>query len=213
MTALIVILIILAVFWLIGMIRLGGRLKYGEAGFFVYILAGPAKIQVLPAPPKKPEKQKPKKEKKSKPEKPKKPKPEGQPGTLQRVMSVLPRILDAVGALRRRIRIDDIDLTLIWGGSDPASIAIGYGRANAALGALWPLVENNFMVKRRSFDIQMDYGRTEPAVEVTAAFTITLGQILTLALWHGGRVLIQWVRSGRPAARPSAKDRRQEAKA
>ena len=30
MTALIVILIILAVFYLIGMIRLGGRLKYGE---------------------------------------------------------------------------------------------------------------------------------------------------------------------------------------
>ena len=212
MTALIVILIVLAVFWLIGMIRLGGRLKYGEAGFYVHILAGPVKIQVLPASTKKPKKQKPKKEKKTKPEKPKKPKPEGQPGTLRRVMSVLPRILDAVGALKRKIRIDDIDLTLIWGGSDPASIAIGYGRANAALGALWPLVENNFKVKRRSFDIQLDYGRTEPAVEVTAAFTITLGQILTLALWHGGRVLIQWVRSGRPA-RPAAKQTKQEAKA
>ncbi len=211
MTALIVILIILAVLFLIGMIRLGGRLKYGEAGFYVHILAGPVKLQVLPAPPRKPGKEKPKKEKKPKPEKPKKPKPEGKPGTLRRVWSVLPRILDAVGALKRKIRIDDIDLTLIWGGSDPASIAIGYGRANAALGALWPLVENNFKVKRRSFDIQMDYGRTEPAVEVTAAFTITLGQILTLALWHGGRVLIQWVRSGRPA-RPAAKQTKQEAK-
>ncbi len=213
MTALIVILVILAVFWLIGMIRLGGRLKYGEAGFYVHILAGPTKIQVLPAPPKKPKKQKPKKEKKPKPEKPPKPKTEGRPGTLQRVWSVLPRVLDAVGALKRRIRVDDFNLTLIWGGSDPASIAIGYGQANAALGALWPLVENNFKVKRRSFDIQMDYGRTEPAVEITAAFTITVGQVLTLVLWHGGRVLIQWVRSGRPAARPSAKDRRQEAKA
>ena len=125
-------------------------------------------------------------------------------------MSVLPRILDAVGALKRRIRIDDVDLTLIWGGSDPASIAIGYGRANAALGALWPLVENNFKVKRRSLDIRMDYGRTEPAVEVTAAFTLTLGQVLTLAVWHGGRVLIQWVRSGRPA-RPAATQTKQEA--
>ncbi len=212
MTALIVILIILAVFYLIGMIRLGGRLKYGEAGFSVHILAGPVKIQVLPAPPRKPKKAKPQKEKKPGPETPAKPKPEGRPGTLQRVMSVLPRILDAVGALKRRIRIDDVDLTLIWGGTDPASIAIGYGRANAALGALWPLVENNFKVKRRSLDIRMDYGRTEPAVEVTAAFTLTLGQVLTLAVWHGGRVLIQWVRSGRPA-RPAAKQTKQEAKA
>lgn len=212
MTALIIILIILAVFYLIGMIRLGGRLKYGEAGFSVHILAGPAKIQVLPSPPKKPKKQKPAKEKGPKPEKAPKPKSEGRPGTLRRVMSVLPRILDAVGALKRKIRVDDVDLTLIWGGSDPASIAIGYGRANAALGALWPLVENNFKVKRRSLDIRMDYGRTEPAVEVTAAFTITLGQILTLAVWHGGRVLIQWVRSGRPL-KSAAKQTKQEVKA
>lgn len=210
MRALIVILIILAVFFLIGMIRLGGRLKYGAAGFSLCILAGSVKFRVLPARPQKPDREKPKKEKKPRPEKPKKPKPEGQPGTLQRVWSVLPRILDAVGALKRRIRVDDFDLTLIWGGSDPASIAIGYGRANAALAALWPLVENNFKVKRRSFDIQMDYGRRSPAVEITAAFTITVGQILTLILWHGGRVLTQWVRSGRPV-KPGAIQTKQEA--
>lgn len=213
MTALIVILAVLAVLFLIGMIRLGGRLKYGAEGLFVHVLAGPVRIQVVPAPPKKDKKAKPKKEKEPKEEKPKKPKPEGQPGTLQRVWSVLPRIIDAVGGLRRRIRIDDFDMTLIWGGSDPASIAIGYGRANAALGAFWPLVENNFKVKRRNFDIQMDYDRKSPAVEITAAFTVTVGQALTLVLWHGGRVLIQWVRSGRPAAKPKTEDTRQEAKA
>ena len=38
------------------------------------------------------------------------------------------------------------------------------------------------------------------------------GQVLTLALWHGGRVLIQWVKSGR-SAKPVAKQTKQEAKA
>lgn len=213
MTALIVILVILAVFYLIGLIRLGGRLRYGAEGFRVHILAGPMKLQVLPAPPKKTKKEKPPKEKKPKPEASKKPKPEGQPGTVQRLLSLAPGALDALGALKRRIRVDDFDMTLIWGGSDPASVAIGYGQANAVAGALWPLVENNFKVKRRSFDIRMDYGRSEPAVEITAAFTITVGQVLTLALWHGGKLLIQWVRSGRPAARPGTKDQRQEVKA
>ena len=213
MTAFIVILVILAVFYLIGLIRLGGRLRYGVEGFRIHILAGPVKLQVLPAPPKKPKKEKNPKEKKPKPEAPKKPKPEGQPGTVQRLLSLVPGALDALGALKRRIRVDDFDMTLIWGGADPASIAIGYGQANAVAGALWPLVENNFKVKRRSFDIRMDYGRSEPAVEITAAFTITVGQVLTLALWHGGKLLIQWVRSGRPAARPGTKDQRQEVKA
>ena len=213
MTALIVILIVLAVFFLIGAIRLGGRLKYGAEGFYVYILAGPAKIQLIPAGEKKPQKAKPRKEKKPKKEKPEKPKPEGQPGTLKRVLAIVPDILDAVKALKRKIRIDDFDMTLIWGGSDPASIAMGYGRANAVLCAFWPLVENNFKVKRRNFDIQLDYGRTEPAAEITAAFTITVGQVLTLALWHGGKMLLHWVRSGKPAAKPGVKHTRQEAKA
>lgn len=201
MTALIVIFVILAVFWLIGLIRLGGHIRYGAAGFFVNVLAGPVKIQLFPFPEKEPKKDKPKKEKKPKPkkEKPPKPKPEGQPGTLARLLSLIPTVLEAVKALRRRIRIDDFDMTLIWGGSDPASIAMGYGQANAAIGMIWPLVENNFIVKHRDFHIEMDYGRTEPAVELTAAFTITVGQILSLAVWYGLKVLIQWIRSGRPA--------------
>lgn len=201
MTALIVILIILVVFWLIGLIRLGGRIRFGEAGFFVTVLAGPVKIQVFPMVPKRPKKEKPKKEKKPKKAKHKleKPKPEGQPGTLTRLLSLMPTVIEAVRTLRRKIRIDDFDMTLIWGGSDPASIAIGYGQANAAVGMISPLMENNFIVKRREFHIDMDYGRTEPAVELTAAFTITIGQIVSLTVWYGLKLLILWIRSGRPA--------------
>lgn len=197
MTVLKVLLIILLVFWLISLIRVGGRVRYGEAGLFAFVLAGPLKIQLFPAKPKeeKPKKKKPKKEKKPKE---KKPKPEGQPGTLSRLMQLLPVVGQVCGALKRKIRIDDLKLDLIWGGSDPAAIALGYGQANAALGMLWPLFDNNFKVKRHSFQIGMDYGRTQPAVELEAALTFTIGQILTLAVHYGVKALIIWVRSGRP---------------
>ena len=197
MTVLKVLLIILLVFWLISLIRVGGRVRYGEAGLFAFVLAGPLKIQLFPAKPKeeKPKKKKPKKEKKPKE---KKPKPEGQPGALSRLMQLLPVVGQVCGALKRKIRIDDLKLDLIWGGSDPAAIALGYGQANAALGMLWPLFDNNFKVKRHSFQIGMDYGRTQPAVELEAALTFTIGQILTLAVHYGVKALIIWVRSGRP---------------
>ena len=197
MTFLKVLVIILLVFWLISLIRVGGQVCYGDAGLFAFVLVGPLKIQLLPTGPKeeKPKKKTPKKEKKPKE---KKPKQEGQPGTLSRLMRLLPVVGQACGALKRKIRIDDLKLDLVWGGSDPAAIALGYGQANAALGMLWPIFDNNFKVKHHSFQIGMDYGRTQPAVELEAAVTFTIGQILTLAVHYGVKALITWVRSGRP---------------
>ena len=205
MTFLRVLLIVLLVFWLISLIRVGGRVRYGEAGLFVFVLAGPLKIQVLPGKPKEEKPKKKEKPKKEKKPKEKKPKPEGRPGTLSRLMELLPVVGEVCGALKRKIRIDELKLELIWGGSDPAAIAIGYGQANAALGMLWPLIDHNFKVKRHSFQIGMDYGRTQPAVELEAALTFTVGQIVALGVHYGVKALIIWIRSGKPIKkRPEA---------
>ena len=201
MTFLKVLLVILAVLWLVSLIRVGGRVSYGQAGLFVTVLAGPFKIQVLPLRPKKEKKpEKAKKPKKTKPpvaEKHKKEPEEGRPGTLSRLMELLPVVGQACGALKRKIRIDDLELELIWGGTDPAAAALGYGRTNAALGMLWPILDNNFKVKRHSFQVSLDYGRTEPAAEVRAAVTITVGQIVTLGVRYGIKALVTWIRSGK----------------
>lgn len=202
MTFLKVLLIVLLVFWLISLIRLGVRVKYGEAGLYVMALAGPLNIQILPMKPKKTKKpKKEKKPKKKKPAKEKKPKPEGQPGTLSRLMKLLPVVGQACGSLKRKIRIDDLELELIWGGSNPAAIALGYGQANAALGMLWPIFDNNFKVKRSDFQISMDYGRSQPAVELQAAVTMTIGQITVLGVHYGAKALFTWIKSGRPAVK------------
>ncbi|MFG6353597.1 MAG: DUF2953 domain-containing protein [Oscillospiraceae bacterium] len=200
MTFLKALLIVLAVLWLISLVRIGGRVRYGEEGLFAWVLAGPLKIQLLPAKAKekKPNKGKKKKELPAAAEKHKKEPKEGQPGTLSRLMKLLPVVGQACGALKRKIRIDDLELELIWGGSDPAAIALGYGQANAALGMIWPILDNNFKVKCHSFQIGMDYNRTQPGVEAEAAVTLTVGQIVTLGVHYGVKALVTWIKSGNP---------------
>ena len=202
MTFLKVLLVILVVLWLISLIRIGGRVKYGAEGLFVFLLLGPVKLCLFPAKEEpegdwRPKKKKPKKQKPALAEKHKKEPKEGQPGTLSRLMKLLPVVGQACGALKRKIRIDDLELELIWGGTDPAAAALGYGRANAALGMLWAVLDNNFKVKRHSFQVGLDYGRTEPAAEVRAAVTITVGQIVTLGVRYGIKALVTWIRSGK----------------
>jgi len=207
MTFLKVLLAILLALWIISWIRIGGKVRYGQAGLFVTALAGPFKLQLLPAKPKKekkPKRQKKLKEKPAQAEKHKKEPVEGRPGTLSRLMKLLPVVGQACGALKRKIRIDDLKLELIWGGPDAAAIALGYGRANAALGMIWPIFANNFKVKRHSFQIGMDYGAAQPAVELQAAVTMTVGQIVTLGVHYGVKALFTWIRSGKPVKRQEA---------
>ena len=205
MTFLKVLLIVLAVLWLLSLIRLGGRVRYGAEGLFVFLLLGPVKLRLFPAKEEsggewkpKPKKEKRKKKKPNLAEQHKKEPKEGQPGTLSRLMQLLPVSGQACGALKRKIRIDNLDLQLIWGGGDPAAIALGYGRANAALGMIWPILDNNFKVKRHSFQVGIDYDRAQPGVELTAALTLTVGQIVTLGVHYGVKALITWIRSGKP---------------
>ena len=193
MTFLKVLLVILVVLWLISLIRIGGRVKYGAEGLFVFLLLGPVKLCLFPA------KEEPEGDWRPKKKKHKKEPKEGQPGTLSRLMKLLPVVGQACGALRRKIRIDDLDLDLIWGGSNPAAIAIGYGQANAAMGMIWPILDHNFKVKRRNLRISMDYSRTQPGVEAAAALTMTVGQIVTLGVHYGVKTLVTWIKSGKPA--------------
>lgn len=197
MTFLKVLLVLLAVFWLISLIRIGGRVSYGEAGLSASALVGPFKIRLLPGRPKKKKPEKPKKEVPPAAEKHKKEPKEGKPGTLSRLMQLLPVVGQACGALKRKIRIDDLELELIWGGTDPAAVALGYGRANAALGMLWPILDHNFKVKRHAFQVSLDYGRGEPGVELRAAVTLTVGQAAALGLRYGAKALAAWFKSGR----------------
>ena len=195
--------VILLLIVAVSLIRLGGRAKYDENGFFAYVLVGPAKVQLYPAKPD--SEQKPKKKKaKQKAEKQKKVKTEpgaDKPGTLSRVLEILPVVGEAAGALKRKIHIDRLVLTVIWGAEDAASAALGYGKANAFLGMIWPLIDHNFKVKNCDWNVDVDYGRPKPTFSADAAITITVGQLVAFALHYGTKLLKNWSRSGKRSAK------------
>lgn len=204
MTGWIILIVILAVLFLISLIRLGGRAKYGPEGFSAVLMAGPVRIQLFPPKPKdesKPAKPKKEKKKKEKPAAEKDHESQEKPGTVGRIMQLLPTVAEAAGALKRRIRIDHLVLTVVWGAEDAASAAIGYGRANALLGMIWPLIDNNFKVKDCDFHVDVDYGRTSPQFTADAAITMTVGQLLSFAFHYGIKLLMNWSRSGKSSAK------------
>ena len=183
MIALMVVGIILFVLFLIGQIRLGIVVEYSEAGLFVIHKIGPAKVTLFPAKGRKKEEKKDNSD--STPEKAK--------GNLKDTLTVankfFPLIGDAAGRLRRKIRIDDLFLKIIWANSDPAAAAMGYGAANAAMGVIWPIIEHNFRVKRYDLHIDVDFEGSAPSLELRAKTTLTCFQLFAFSLHVGVKAL------------------------
>lgn len=200
MTVLMTLLIVLAVLWLISLIRLGGWVQYSGEGLAVRLLIGPFRLTLLPRKEKlqkkRKEKKPPKKKKKEKPEKTVRPRRK-----LPPVPELLRLAADTAGRLKRKIRIDDVTLHLTWAAKDPVEAALGFGRANAAMGMIWPLIENNFRVKEQDVGVSVEFDRDAPELFCKMALTMTVGQLLALGVGFLARLLIIWSRSGRVSAK------------
>ena len=195
MTGWLIALGVLAALWLLGRVRLGVRAEYREGTASVRLRAGPLSLQVYPAPRReKKTRKKPEKTGEKKPARAAAPKhglpPAGQLAELA---------CQAAGALRRKIRVDELTAHITWADPDPARAAIGFGRANAALGMIWPLIDHNFHVKRRDLGVAVDFQGERPQYDLRAAVTMTLGQLLAFALRFGGKLWMTWSR-GRKAS-------------
>lgn len=195
MTVWIVLGAIAAALVLLSLVRVGGTVEYSRSGVLIRLRAGPLRIRVYPPRPKKADGQeKPKRvKKKSKPEKEQpEPKPGGQLGPLK---AALPVVADAAGQLRRKVRVDRLLLDVTAAASDPAAAALAFGGVNAAIGMIWPLLENNFNIGDRRIRTRVDFNLTEPEIYLYGSFSLRLGQAAALALRLGIRFLKLW--SGR----------------
>ena len=195
MTVWIVLGAIAAALVLLSLVRVGGTVEYSRSGVLVRLRAGPLRIRVYPPRPKKADGQeKPKRvKKKPKPEEEQpEPKPGGQLGPLK---AILPLVADAAGQLRRKVRVDRLLLDVTAAASDPAAAALAFGGVNAAIGMIWPLLENNFNIGDRRIRTRVDFNLTEPEIYLYGSFSLRLGQAAALALRLGIRFLKLW--SGR----------------
>lgn len=205
-------LIILLILFLIGQIRVGIRLELRENILSLWARFGAFRIRGLPRPEKSKSEQKPRKEKKprkakkpdSKPaetadkpqpaEKPAGPAKEKKPGGdlmdkvdmgLDYARSLLPIALELGKHFFHRLRIDSLHMVLTVGGPDPADAVMLYGRANAALGALWYPLTEAFRIEDGTARVAVNFEAAKPDLFLQAALSLKIGQILWIGLYFG----------------------------
>lgn len=182
-------LIVLLVLLVLLLIPFGALVRYDRDGFAAFVKVLFLRVQVYPAPEKK-------KGKEKKREKEREKKPSDQPtqpagkkkdepkkgGTLDLVRAALPLVKPALVGLKKRLTVNQLDLHVTWAGDDPADVAVGYGCANAALGTLWAMIDQNFKVRKSNLGVDVDFDQSSPTVYLDAIITLNLWKALTLAL-------------------------------
>ena len=196
MRGLIVAAVILVLLFLVGLIPLGGGGKYDSGGAKLWLRLGPVRVTLLP---RKPKKKKPKQKKtKPEPDQPKQAQPEKQKptlgGSLAYAKALLPLALECARRVWGAIYLNTLYLELQVGAEDPGEAAMAYGRANAALGAIWTPLVRAFHVKDGHARVDLDFDRTEPALYARAELSIRLGQALRLGLYFGLKALREILR-------------------
>ena len=200
MTALCILGAIALILLLIGQIRIGGEAEYSETGVLVCIRIGPLRFTAYPA----------KKKTQSEPPKEKTAAPDGEKslkekvgGTLSLLRELLPLAAEAAGELKRKIRIDLLVLHLTWASKDdPAAAAMGYGAANAAIGMIYPIFDQNFKIKESDVGVALDYEAEQPLVYVKAILTLTISQGVSFVIRYGIKALSIWMKGRKRPADP-----------
>lgn len=175
----------------LAVLPLGISALYDSDGAVIRVVAGPLKIKVFPL--KKKGKRKPKAQKKQDvPEKqPAKTKqtPKKSGGSVKDFFPIVSRVLEFLADFRRKLRVDCLVLNLVLAGDDPCDLATNYGKACEALGGLWPMLEENFVIKKRDVKIQCDFEASQTLITARLDVTITIGRLIALGGWHGIRIL------------------------
>ena len=211
-------LITLGILTLLAVLPLGVSVRYDEGGAVVRVIAGPVRITLFPRPKKD---KKPKKEKKSKEKSTTEPaqqpaeqpeaaptaapkaepvktepkeKPKASGGSLTDFLPLVQIALDMLGAFRRRLRLNRLELKLIMAADDPCDLAVNYGRAWAAVGNLMPRLERVFVIQKRNIEVECDFETTQTKIIARLDLTITLGRILATAVVYGVKALVEFLK-------------------
>ena len=166
--------LVLLLFALLLSSRLKLRLDYDEdglrieAGFGLITVyhhpSGRTRRTEIPA-------NKPKKRKK----KPQKAKKGGKTPDVREIISI---ITDTLGKLRRKLRMDELVLWYFSASSDPASAALAFGGASAAVGLLTAPLEAAFRIRKRDIRTSVSFTDTQPTVIVKLHISVSLFSLL-----------------------------------
>ncbi len=184
MTALWIVLALLALLTLLNLLRVGVSAGYEAQAFSVSARVGPLTIPVWPRPPaeepKKPKKEKPPKE-------PKAPQEQGAEKKLDfdTILALAKLALTAAGSFRRKLTVELFRLVFVAGSSDPYDTAMQSAYVQAALGSLRPLAQRALHIQERDVQVGADFTADKPRIEARLTLTIRIGQIVAIGVVFG----------------------------
>ncbi len=184
---------LIALFIIIGVALIPVRIyaRYNVYGAAVNLHLGPVRISLYPS-----KHKKAKKKSKSTDQFEEFESKQKNASTGGRVSDFLPlfaTVLNFLNDLRRRIRINCLELKLILGGTDPCDLSVNYGRAWTVLGSLMPPLSRAFVIKKRNLEVECDYNATETTITAKVDISITVAKLLYLAARYGIQVLKQYL--------------------
>lgn len=175
----IVFLIVLAVLFLISIIKLKALVEYSDSGFSVVTSVLFFKMKF---PRNKNEKEKETPEEQAEKEK--------RPGKFGEFRDLITPVLKALGKLTKMLRIGDLVADVKVSGNDAFQTAMLFGGASAAFGMLFPFLDKNIKIKKKSISVSADFEAGESTIYFKTDISIRVWQVIYLAVY----VLYQYMK-------------------
>ena len=149
-------------------VRIIARYDGQEAGAWLWL--GPVKYQLYPET---------EEEKKQSGDKySKKANGEASEDTVTVFFEQVKKAVELLLKLREHLTVKKLEFKLILAGSDPAELAVNYGRAWAALGNLMPQLERFLRIKKRDLEVECDFTAPKTRVYAYADLRIPLSKAI-----------------------------------
>ena len=195
MTALYIVGGLLAVLFGFSRLRVGVRLQFGES-LAVAVKIGPKSITIIPKPERKTKKPKAEKPKQEKPAAAKPQKKASRPKMgfwdiwelLKAVWQSVQRALRATG---KRIRIDPLRLTVVFGGDDPCVVAEMYGAACSGMWSVMPRLEQMAQLPDPEIHLGVDFMAERIRAEGDVGIFFRVGDFFAIGASAAGP-LLRW---------------------
>ena len=131
------------------------------------------------------------------------------PFTFDDVRSAAPVLFEtlqkALRKIRRRMRVDPLDISITFAGDDPAKVAEMYGWANTAMWTMMPPLEQLIHIPDPHIHLGVDYNSFRMTAEGRVGVKFRVGDLIIIGLTLAVP-LLKWYLSWRRKAVPQKEE-------